>query len=75
MDASTIVEIDAISPETVSRLMNLSAAVTARRDDESPLRVETIYNEVRAHLKIILVGSLRTLAGALELIHAVLETQ
>jgi excisionase family DNA binding protein len=78
VDASTIVEIDAISPEMVSRLTNpLSAAVTARRanDDDSPLRVETIYNEVRAHLKIVLVGGLRTLAGALELIHAMLETQ
>lgn len=75
VDASTIVEIDVISPETVSRLTNLSGAVTARRDDDSPLRVEIIYNEVRAHLKIILVGGLRTLAGVLELIHAVLETQ
>jgi excisionase family DNA binding protein len=78
VDASAIVEIDAISPEMVSRVTNLfSAAVTARRadGDDSPLRVETIYNEARAHLKIVLVGGLRTLAGALELIHAVLETQ
>jgi hypothetical protein len=39
-----------------------------------PLRVETIYNEVRVHLKIILVGSLRTLVSGLELVHAVLES-
>jgi excisionase family DNA binding protein len=76
VDASTIVEIDAISPETAMRLTGpLSAAVTSRRDNDSPLRVETIYNEVRAHLKIILVGNLRTLAGVLEMIHAVLESQ
>jgi excisionase family DNA binding protein len=73
VDASTIVEIDAISPEAVRRLTNLlSAAVTARRDDGLPLRVETIYDEARAHLKIILVGSLRTLAQVLEMVSGVL---
>jgi excisionase family DNA binding protein len=75
VDASTIVEIDAISPEAAVRLTGpLSAVVTARRDNDLPLRVETVYDEVRAHLKIILVGSLRTLAAALEMIHAVMES-
>jgi excisionase family DNA binding protein len=74
VDASAIVEIDAIGPEAAMRLTGpLSAAVTARREDDLPLRVETVYNEVRAHLKIILVGSPRTLAGTLEMIHAVVE--
>lgn len=76
VDASTIVEIDAISPERAQRLINLgSAAVNAHRNEDTPLRVETIYNEVRAHLKIILVGSLRTQAAMLEMIHALLESQ
>src|SRR5215469_13904966 len=73
VDASAIVEIDAIDPQAAMRLGNLlSAAVVSRRDSEWPLRVETIYNEVRAHLKIILVGDLRTLAQTLEMISGVL---
>jgi excisionase family DNA binding protein len=74
VDASTIVEVDAIDPQAAMRLGNLlSAAVVSRRDSNSPLRVETIYNEVRAHLKIVLVGDLRTLAQMLEMISGVLE--
>jgi excisionase family DNA binding protein len=74
VDASTIVEIDAINPEAMKRLANLlAAAVTARRDSDMPLCVETIYNEVRAHLKIILVGHPRTLAQTLEMMNGVLD--
>jgi excisionase family DNA binding protein len=74
VDASTVVEVDAISPDAAMRLTgSLSAVVTAHRDDDAPLRVESIYNEVRAHLKIILVGNLRTLAQTLEMIDTVLD--
>jgi excisionase family DNA binding protein len=79
VEASTIVEIDVISPDAVQRLSNtLSGAAMSHRGVShrgEPLRIETIYNEVRAHLKIILVGDLRTVAGLLELVHAVLESQ
>ena len=80
VEASSIVEIDAVSPETFRRISNPISAASgaASRDDgarhSQPLRVETIYNEARGHLKIIIVGGLRASAGILELIHAVLES-
>ena len=72
VEASSIVEIDAIPPETVGRLTNL--LMVGRRGGEEPLRVETIYNQERARLKIILVGGLETNAAALKIIRAVLES-
>ena len=79
VEASGIVEIDAISPDAVQRLSNMlsGAAISYRkaREQGEALRIETIYNQVRAHLKVILVGDLRAVAGLLELIHTVLESQ
>jgi len=59
VEVSSIVQIDAIGADEASRLANfLTAAAKGRTDDSSPLRIETIYDEGRAHLKIILVGDL-----------------
>ena len=38
------------------------------------MRVETIYNQERARLKIILVGGLETNAAVLKIIKVVLES-
>ena len=75
VEVSSIVEIDAISPTTVSRLTNLlMGAANARPRDDEPVRVETIYNEERAHLKIVLVGGMETNAALFKGIRAVLES-
>jgi excisionase family DNA binding protein len=59
VEVSSIVQIDAISVDEASRMANfLTAAAKGRIDDSAPLRIETIYDEGRAHLKIILVGDL-----------------
>jgi excisionase family DNA binding protein len=67
VEVSSIVEIDAIGPEAVIRITNglLGAA--------KGLRVESIYNEVRAHLKVIITGSVASTIGMLQLLTAYLE--
>jgi len=74
VEVSSIVEIDAISPESANRITNglLGAAKNHDRQDQ-PLRVESIYNEVRAHLKVIVTGSVSTTIGMLQLMTAYLE--
>lgn len=68
IEVSSIVEIDALSPETANRLMMLGLNVG------SGLRVETIYNRERAHMKIILVGSMESNAHCFKFISTVLES-
>jgi excisionase family DNA binding protein len=67
VEISSIVEIDAIGPDTAIRITNGLLAVA------SGLRVESIYNEVRAHLKVIITGSLSATVGMLQLLTAYLE--
>jgi excisionase family DNA binding protein len=59
VEASSIVEIDVIDPDTANRTTNaLVAAANTRRGGETRMRVETIYDPVRAHLKIVIIGGL-----------------
>src|SRR5438105_174162 len=59
VEVSSIVEIDAISPDAANRVTNLlMGAANGRREFDDPLRVETIYDEQRGRMKIILVGSM-----------------
>ena len=74
VEVSSIVEIDAISPEASTRLTNgLLGAVNSRGAGDEPLRIETIYDETRARLKVIAVGGIRTNADLLALIRMLLE--
>ena len=75
VEVSSIVEIDAISPETANRVTNLiMGAANGRGQQEQPLRLQTIYDAERARLKIILVGAMETNASYFKLISAVLES-
>lgn len=67
IEVSSIVEIDAVGPETANRLMTLGAAIGAGD------RIESIYDERRARMKIILVGSMESNAYCFKIIAAVLE--
>ena len=67
IEVSSIVEIDAVSPETANRLMVLGAAVGAG------VRIECIYDPQRGRMKIILVGSMESNAQAFKIIQAILE--
>jgi hypothetical protein len=76
VEVSSIVEIDAISPELASRLMNtLVAMAKGHGEDDQPLRVESIYNEERGRLKVILTGSIGTVASFLKATAFYLEQQ
>jgi excisionase family DNA binding protein len=69
VEVSSIVEIDAISPETANRLTNsLMAAATG-------IRVEAIYDPERGRMKIILVGSMELNASYFKFIQAILESE
>jgi len=73
VEVSSIVQIDAISPERSSRVStHLMAAANGRGADE-PLRVQTIYDEERARLKIIVLGDTQTTAALLQLIGTLVE--
>ncbi len=68
IEVSSIVEIDAISPESANRL------TVAMMGTAQGVRVEAIYNRERGHMKIILVGSMEQNAAYFKLIAAILES-
>ncbi len=69
IEVSSIVEIDAISPETANRL-----TVTVMAAAEG-VRIEAIYNRERGHMKIILVGSMEQNASYFRFINAILDSE
>jgi hypothetical protein len=50
----------------------LMGAANMRRSPEERLRIETIYDEERARLKVIVVGSMESSASTFRMIQAVL---
>jgi excisionase family DNA binding protein len=75
-EVSSIVQIDAISLDDMSRLSTLlTASAAGRRDDDEPLRIETVYDEERASMKIILLGGLDSTAELLKMITALVGEQ
>lgn len=74
VEASSVVDIDAVSPNTASRVSTLLTNATAhRRDGDEQVRIETIYDEQRAHLKIVVLASLTSSAYIFGLISAIVE--
>jgi excisionase family DNA binding protein len=77
-EASSIVQIDAISPETMTRLTTLVTAIAGSRHrdhDEQPLGVQAVYDEERATLKIVLLGGLASTADLVMTINSFLEQE
>lgn len=75
-DVSAVVAIDAISPEEVQRLSNtLVAAAGSRAASGRNLRIETVYEEEQARLKVVIVGALGDGAEMLRMIEMLLEGQ
>ena len=69
VEVSSIVEIDAVSPETANRLTN------GLMGSASGVRIEAIYDAERGRMKIILVGSMETNAAYFKFINAILEAE
>jgi excisionase family DNA binding protein len=75
VEVSSIVEIDAISREEVSRILNgLLAVGREQPDGSSRVHIETLYNEERARLKVIIAGGIADNAGLLRILNAYLES-
>jgi excisionase family DNA binding protein len=73
-EVSSVVQMDAVTQNMVLRVADhLRTAVKTPRDDGSALRVETIYDQGRAHLKVIVIGSLSAAANVFALLGAVLD--
>ena len=73
-EVSSIVLVDAIGFDAASRITNaLMAAAKGRTESDSPLRIDTIYDQERARLKVILSGGLTTTASLLKFVNAYLE--
>ena len=68
VEVSSIVEFDAVSPETANRLITLLMSAA------SGIRKEAIYDAERAHMKIILIGGMDMNAAYFKIINAVLES-
>jgi excisionase family DNA binding protein len=73
-EVSSVIQVDAVSQDTASRVTHhLVGAAKAPRDDGSPLRVETIYDEERSQLKVIVIGSLPNAANVFRVLSVLLE--
>ncbi|WP_030396284.1 MULTISPECIES: helix-turn-helix domain-containing protein [Kitasatospora] len=69
-EASAVVQIDGIGLREAARLSNtLLAAVSGPRGGGVPLRIETLHNEERSTLKVIVLGDPADTAELLLLIH------
>jgi len=75
VEASSIVQIEAISFDAASRVTNaLMAATKGRSEDDEPLRIDTVYDKERARLKVILSGGIDTTVSLLKFITAYLKS-
>ncbi|MFC4534662.1 helix-turn-helix domain-containing protein [Sphaerisporangium dianthi] len=72
-EVSAVVRIEAISREATMRVSNAVMATIGGRDDRRRLRVETVYDEERAVLQVIVVGGLEDAAGLLKIIQVLTE--
>ena len=74
VDVSSIVQVDAISPDAVSRVTNMVMAMAkAPRDEDHTLRVETAYDDERARLKVFISGSPETTVSMIRLVATLVD--
>lgn len=77
IEVSSIVEVDAVDPETASRVSNgLTGAAQGRHKGgvDEPVRVNAIYYPERARLKVIVTGGIVPTTQLLGLIDLILES-
>jgi excisionase family DNA binding protein len=75
IEVSSIVEVEPINREAVVRLANrLVATAKNRGQEDHALRLETVFDDRRGRLKVILNGSITTVGSFLAIISAYLES-
>jgi excisionase family DNA binding protein len=76
VEVSTIVQVDAISTEDAGRVATLlNASAAGRGSTDQALRIQTIYDEERASMKVIVIGGLAESAETLRLIGAIVGSE
>jgi excisionase family DNA binding protein len=76
IEASSIVQIDGIDAAAASRLSTvLTAGAQSRRDSPEPLRIQTIHDERRSRMKIVILGGLGATADIMQLIDDLLRPE
>ena len=74
VEVSTIVRIEAVSPELAGRLTTLLvSSLTGREAREPRIGLDTVYDETRATLKVIVTADLGATMGVMRLLSAFLE--
>jgi excisionase family DNA binding protein len=74
IDVSSIVEVEAVDRDTAIRLANVLVGTARNRErEDQALRVETVYDDRRGRLKVILNGSIATVASFLRMISTYLD--
>jgi excisionase family DNA binding protein len=70
IDVSTIVDIEVVSREAAMRIANGLVAATNMhaRTGDSRLRLDTLYDEERARLKLVITGDLAPVTALLEMV-------
>jgi len=75
MDVSTVVRIDALSPELASRITTtITAAASGAPADAERLHIQAIYDAERASMKVILAGGAQPVAETLKIIDLLVES-
>lgn len=73
-EVSCVVQVDAVTQDTAHRVTNhLHDVVKTPRDDGSALRVEAIYDQGHAQMKVIVIGSLSAAAHIFGLLDVMLD--
>lgn len=74
-EASVVVQVDSIDAAAAARVMShLGGAIKGRdKHSDTPLRVDTVYDEPRARLKVIGTGSLANAVKLLQLVEGYLS--
>jgi len=70
VEVSSVIEIDAISPDTADRLTNMLMAAAKGADDGQPLRIDSVYDRPRGRLKVVVLGSVENTVGMLKIVSA-----
>jgi excisionase family DNA binding protein len=73
VEASTVVEFEGIGATAADRLSTLLVAgAQLPRDTAPPLRIQTLYDDARARLKVIILGGVAATADVLHTIDDIL---
>jgi len=76
VEVSSVVAVDAIDQAAAGRVANTLMGATANRQrGDRPVRIETIYDEERASMRVVVLGGLADTVGLLRLVGALVAEE